>query len=98
MSQDKETISITIQSPDEVVWKGESEALSSENAEGPFDILPGHANFITLIKNTDVTLHLENKEAQTFSFDQAVLFFHQDVAKIYIHTSRTLQGLKSDKV
>ncbi len=82
-----EYMQVSILGPDEVVWEGKASILSSVNAEGDFDILPGHANFMTLIKDTDVNLVVEGGEEKTFSFDQAVLFFNEDVAKIYIHTS-----------
>lgn len=85
-----ETIQVSIMSPDEVLWQGQVAALSSSNAEGVFDILPGHANFMTLIKNTKVTLHLKENQEQVFSLDQAVLFFNEDAAKVYVHTSVAL--------
>lgn len=79
-----DTIRVEIQSSEEVVWEGEAEALSSKNAEGPFDILPNHANFMTFVQGGGMTLHLKGGETREFSFDRAVLYFHEDVAKIYI--------------
>jgi F0F1-type ATP synthase epsilon subunit len=94
-----DTINIIIMSPNEIVWEGSARALSSLNKEGPFDILPNHANFMTLIKDTDVTvLLLDGKNTRTFTFEQAVLFFKENTAKIYIHTPGELEGSKSDKV
>jgi len=95
----EETINIIIMSPEEVVWEGKATALSSRNEDGEFDILPNHANFITLIKNTDVTvLLLDESKHRTFRFEQAVLFFQENVAKIYIHTQDTVEQAKNDKV
>ena len=94
-----DTIKIIIMGPNEIVWEGSATALSSENKEGAFDILPNHANFMTLIKDTEVTVHLlDGKKTRTFTFEQAVLFFKENTAKIYIHTPSGLEKSKSDKV
>lgn len=85
-------------SPEEVVWEGQALALSSENSEGDYDILPGHANFMTLIKGTSVTLLLEDNKEESFTFEHAVLFFDEDKARIYIHTSAVLGKEKGGKV
>lgn len=94
-----DTINVIIMSPEEVVWEGSAKALSSDNREGAFDILPNHANFMTLIKNREVVVHLlDGKKTRSFTFEQAVLFFKENTAKIYIHTPSALEKPKSDKV
>ena len=37
-----------------VYFDGEAESVSAESATGPFDILPKHHNFITLLEPCDV--------------------------------------------
>lgn len=87
-----DTISVIVMSPAEVVWEGEAKALSSRNKEGAFDILPNHANFMTLIRDTDVIVQLlDDTTTRTFSFEQAVLFFQNNTAKMYIHTPEALK-------
>lgn len=93
-----ETIEVYIMGANEIFWEGLALALSSANSEGPFDILPGHANFMTLIKDAEVRIHLLHDQVETFRFDQAVLFFDKDIAKIYIHTSSSLTEEKGGKV
>lgn len=85
-------------SPDEIVWSGEALSLSSENSEGVFDILPGHANFMTLIKHTNVNLISEGSEEVSFSLEHGVLYFNEDEAKIYVHSSDVLGVEKGVKV
>lgn len=91
------SITVKIMNPEEVVWEGKAEALSSENTEGPFDILPDHANFMTLLNDAEVVVHLEGEKSRSFSFDQAVLYFHDGTAAIYVHTDQTHVS-KDDKV
>ena len=50
MSDTSKEFTVTITSPDERLWEGQAHSITTENSKGPFDILPGHPNFITMIK------------------------------------------------
>lgn len=64
-------------------FEGEAEAVSSQNQLGKFDILPGHANFITFIfKN--LTIHLKNKEKKFFEFERGVLEVSKNKVNIFL--------------
>lgn len=78
-----DNIKIKITSPEEVIWEGKAEALSSKNSQGPFDILPGHANFITLIKNETIVVRKKAKDIK-FKFERSVLFNRNNEVIIYI--------------
>ncbi len=45
------TIRVRARSREEVTFEGEALALTSVNDKGKFDVLPNHANFISLIKD-----------------------------------------------
>lgn len=77
------TISVKITSPEEILWEGRAKAVSSENSQGPFDVMPKHANFITLIKNKPIIIHKKAKKKK-FKFDRAVLFNRNNEVVIYI--------------
>lgn len=79
-----ETISIRIMSPIAVVWQADVTVITAENSEGVFDILPDHARFMSLISSKPVTVELVNGETKTFSFENAILFFEDNTAVIYI--------------
>ena len=81
----KPTIAVTILSPEAIVWKGEVFSISSANIEGTFDIIPDHARFMTFIEKTPISLCELDDSERVFTFDTAVLFFQDNVAKIYIH-------------
>lgn len=44
------TIHVKVYSPYKVYYDEESYSISGENATGPFDVLPQHHNFITLLE------------------------------------------------
>ena len=47
------TMHLKIYSPYKVYFDGEAVSVSAESATGPFDILPKHHNFITLLEPCD---------------------------------------------
>lgn len=79
----KDRLSVIINSPDKVIWEGEVTAISSENSEGKFDVLPEHANFITLIQNKPIELYRPDSRTESFLFDQAVIYVHDNNISIY---------------
>jgi F0F1-type ATP synthase epsilon subunit len=64
-------------------FEEEAEAVSSQNQLGRFDILPGHANFITFIFK-DLTIHLKNKEKISFSFERGVLEVSENKVNVFL--------------
>lgn len=60
----KNTLTVKILSPTQTIYDGEALSISSANSLGKFDILPYHANFITLVQNTPIVLRVKKKEAE----------------------------------
>jgi F0F1-type ATP synthase epsilon subunit len=79
-----DTPRVIIQSPVAKVWEGDVKALSAENSEGVFDILPDHARFMSLLNATPLTLDLDEDQTKSFTFKDALLYVDADVATIYV--------------
>lgn len=79
-----DTIHTTIMSPVAQVWETEALSISAENSEGAFDILPDHARFMSLISAAPVTIELPDASSKTFTFENAVLFYEDNKATIYV--------------
>ncbi len=77
------TFTVQILSPLAVEWEGDVTSLHSENSEGPFSIMPDHARFMTLLKAVPVTLEPVTGEAVEFTIETGVLFFADNLAKVY---------------
>jgi F0F1-type ATP synthase epsilon subunit len=78
-----QTLKLRIISPIEDVFDGEILYLSSRNSSGNFDVLPEHANFITLITDVPITVVKPTGEKQTFRFPLAVLRCVDDKIEIF---------------
>lgn len=53
---------VKVYAPFKVYFDGEAVSISAVNDTGPFDILPKHHNFMTLINEGDVVVRTEKNE------------------------------------
>ena len=77
-----EPIHVRINSPEKIFWEGDVTSITSENAKGPFDILPFHTNFISIIRDKDIHIKTNGK-VETFKFPVSVLSAHSNTVCIY---------------
>lgn len=77
-------LKVRISSPDETMWEGEAYSLSSVNSQGPFDILPFHTNFITIVENQPIKVHTPTKWEE-FTFTNAIIYNRRN--EVYIYTN-----------
>ncbi len=75
-------IYIKVRNPDEVVFEGEVDQISSSNKIGKFDILDNHANFISLIQDSLVM----KKAGQTneLKVDSGILRVQENKVFVYL--------------
>ena len=68
---DKDLLKVQIISPQKKLFEGQCSSVSSVNSVGPFDVLPEHENFISLIKQ--YVSVISNGQAKKFEIKDAVL-------------------------
>jgi F0F1-type ATP synthase epsilon subunit len=73
---------VSINSPEKVLWEGEADAVSSLNSAGVFDILPGHANFITITNKQSVLVRRSDGDRE-FNPDTAVIYVRSNLVTVY---------------
>jgi F0F1-type ATP synthase epsilon subunit len=73
---------VRINSPEKIIWEGDAEWVSSENSQGPFDILPMHANFVSIIEKHDIRVKTAEGEVK-YTFPYSVIYAHSNQVKIY---------------
>lgn len=77
------TIKTRVLSEKRKEFEGEVYSITSENDHGVFDILPNHANFISIIRNF-AYLNLPGGDRKSISLTEGVLKFVGNNATIYI--------------
>lgn len=75
---------VRVFSPFETFFDDEALSLSAENGTGPFDILAGHANFLTLL--TPCTVRIRTQSGVTeLPVVRGVLHMHEEKATVFLN-------------
>lgn len=75
---------VVLRNRGEVLYEGPSRSVSSFNFFGPFDVLPGHINFVSLIKEQVVIRPTVGGERRTGIEGPAVLSVRDNEVKIFL--------------
>ena len=85
-----QTLQVKIISPKKDLFQGPATSVSSTNSTGKCDILPEHANFITIIDHSPILIRTADKNILTFNFPLAIIHIQNDQVRIYTEFSTTL--------
>ena len=75
-------LNITINSPEKIIWEGRASSVSSENSAGKFDVLPGHANFVTMIEGKPIVVR-QGAQEEKFDYPNALFSVNHGDVIIY---------------
>jgi F0F1-type ATP synthase epsilon subunit len=78
-----EEITLTIRNRSQVIFRGPVKAVTSSNLRGRFDVLPEHANFISIIKDY-IIVHKPDGTEREIRISRGVLKVRGNTASIYI--------------
>ena len=78
-----EKLLVTVRDRNMLMFQGQVEAVSSFNDMGPFDILPRHANFISLIKEA-VILYVSEKEEKRIEITSGIIKVKENNVEVYL--------------
>lgn len=79
----KQALKVAVYTIKQVLYEGDVEALSSTNIRGPFDILPMHSQFISLIEK-ELILHHGNGEQSKFDVIKGIIHVVNNEAKVFL--------------
>ncbi len=82
MAQATDELHVKVETPEGVVWEGAAQSVSSSNSVGPFDILPDHANMVTLIENQPIVI-VSSAGEKRLNFMKAVISFRDNAVSVY---------------
>lgn len=69
--------------PGAILFEGEALAVSSKNSVGKFDILPMHANFITIVENYPLVITKLDSSKLTFQVREAIIYNSDNKVSVY---------------
>jgi F0F1-type ATP synthase epsilon subunit len=82
MASDKR-IMVQVFSPAKILFTGSAVAVTSLNEKGRFDVLPFHANFISIVKKY-LIIHPDRKNRQKIDIKTGVLHCKNNVVKVFV--------------
>lgn len=80
---DGKTMYVKVYAPFKVYFDGQAESISAINDTGPFDILPKHHHFMTLLNAGDITVRSERGE-EKISITRGVMHVKADQVVVFL--------------
>ncbi len=74
---------LTVRNREKIIFEGEVETVTSRNRKGPFDILPQHANFITLLQDV-LKVRKKDGTSEEIGVDNGLLRIVGEKATVYL--------------
>ena len=78
------TMQVKIYSPSKVYYSDSAESLSAINETGPFDILPHHKNFMSLLKPGNVVVRQKGKQDYSLVVDRGIVHVRADKVTVFL--------------
>jgi hypothetical protein len=75
---------VKIHSPFHEYFDAPAQSVSAENATGPFDILPHHHNFISLLTPCDVVVRRTDQDDRRFRISGGMMHVKADQVVIFL--------------
>lgn len=75
---------VKVYSPFKVYFDGPADSLSANNETGPFDVLPHHKNFMSLLKPGKVTVKIKAKPDFSMAVQQGVLHVRENKISLFL--------------
>ncbi len=79
-----DSIHVKVYSPFQTYYDDEAQSISAENKTGPFDILPQHHNFITLLVPCELDIKSTKGGDKKIEINRAVMHVRRNDVTIFL--------------
>ena len=83
-TQDQLSMQVKVHSPFRVYYDGPAFSISAQNATGPFDVLPKHHNFISLLTPCDLIIRTVTQGSQKVHIDGGIMHVKADQLIVFL--------------
>ena len=84
MADTSPTLNVIARAPFHVYYEGPAISLTATNKVGEFDILPGHADFFSMLTPCTVTIEAPDQEV-SFEIYSGMLTVRSDEAMLFVN-------------
>ena len=86
MKQPQASLTVIARAPFNVYYEGTAEIVSATNKVGRFDILPGHADFFSMLTSDDIVIEPGNgKEPISFSVSNGIITVRDNEVLLFVN-------------
>jgi F0F1-type ATP synthase epsilon subunit len=78
------TMKVKIYAPFQTYFEGPASSLSAVNKTGPFDILPKHKNFMSLLVPCTITVRVPDKPDFNLRISRGVMHVKADQTTVFL--------------
>lgn len=81
---DASAIHVKVYSPYQIYYDGQALSISAENDTGPFDILPKHHNFMTLVNSGEIVIRVEGEDDKKIRITRGVMHVRSNKVTLFL--------------
>jgi F0F1-type ATP synthase epsilon subunit len=82
--KDNQQLNVVARSPFTVYYEGPANVLSAQNKVGPFDILPGHADFFSVLSPGEIAINTD-AEPVNFAVTSGIITVRDDEVMVFVN-------------
>ena len=75
---------VRVYSPYKVYYDGPAASVSAVNDTGPFDVLPGHKNFMTLLSEGEIVVRTPKGGEEHIKGTNSIMHVSEDVVRVFL--------------
>ena len=79
------TLNVIARAPFTVYYEGEATAVSAMNQVGPFDVLPGHADFFSVLEPGQVVVEIPNGDPVSFDINAGIITARNNEVHLFVN-------------
>lgn len=80
----KDQMHIKVYSPYRIYFDDLAETISAINDTGPFDILAGHRNFLTLLSPCELDIRMLGNKEEKIKIERGIMYVKQDRVIVFL--------------
>jgi len=84
LSTTKPVMSAKVYAPFRIYYEGRAHSISAVNDVGPFDILPGHRNFLCMLVPCEIKVDTPDKGIVSIKINRALMHVKADHVSVFV--------------
>lgn len=78
-------LSVIARAPFNIYYEGPAEAVSAVNKVGQFDVLPGHADFFSVLSPGDIFIKTKAEQPVTFYANNGIITVRDNEVMLFVN-------------